>query len=235
MPVATPATGWSLAGRIATAGDGRVVALDAPERGLLLDGGRDRVLAVDLRTPCPAGDHWIRGDDLIAVYEPPDPRRLRATAMWRLHPHHAASTPAACELTLSAQTALVESDGLLSVTSDLAADGVRARRRDGGWCTLAPGAQPPDDATCLLVRRPTAAGPTAAVLVAAHPSDVRRIAVQWHDGRVAIACWLFTTALEKGVLLRGRVTAAVGPAADAEAWADRLADAFAAAPPPLTA
>ena len=52
---------------------------------------------------------------------------------------------------------------------------------------------------------------------------------------VGVACWLFSTVIEKGVLMSGRVLAAIGSATRDEAWADELCDAFAAAPPPLTA
>ena len=227
-------TAWSLADRVATTAANGRLDLDASARGIVLGDGHDRVLGVDLRTPCAAGEHWLRGSDLIAIYEPADPRRLRATATWRQHPA-AAPVAAAWELTLSAQTALVQSDALLAVTCDLGSSGVRCRV-GGRWSDVAAGSVPPDDATCLLVRRPAAArSPATTALVAAHPADLRRLAVRWHDGRVEVACWLFTTAIEKGVLMRGRVLAAIGPTAGDEAWAELACAAFAAAPPPLTA
>lgn len=235
-PSATAAH-WSLADRTAASPEGGRLDLDSPGRGITIGDGRDRVLGVDLRTPCPAGEHWLRGDDLIAIYEPADPRRLRATAMWRLHPAAPAAAPGmAWELTLSAQTALVQSDALLAVTCDLTCSDVRCRTAAGRWSSLASGDQPPDDATCLLVRRPaSAAQAPETVLVAVHPADARPIALAWHDGRLGIACWLFSAAIEKGVLVRGRVLAALGPSSRDEAWADEVCAAFAAAPPPLTA
>lgn len=228
---------WSLADRIATSPGGGRLDLDAPGRGIAVGDGHDRVLGLDLRSRCPAGEHWLRGDDLIAIYEPADQRRLRATAMWRLQSTAPAASPhMAWELTLSAQTALVQSDALLAVTCDLACVDVRCRAAAGRWSGLAPRAQPPDDATCLLVRRPASAARAAeTALVAVHPADARPIALTWHDGRLGIACWLFSAALEKGVLVRGRVLVAFGPATRDEAWADEVCAAFAAAPPPLTA
>jgi hypothetical protein len=227
------APAWSIVDRTATAADGARIELDAPARGLVLPTGGS-VLGIDLRTPCRAGDHWIRGDDLIAVYEPADARRLRATAMWR--PFHV-PTAAACtawELTLSAQTALVQSDSALAVTADVAGGDIRWSR-DAGGTIWAGGDEPAAETTCLLLRcRSTASAP--AILIAAHPADARRLVVRrTANGRVEVFCWLFSSAIEKGVLLRGRVLAAVGPAKDAEAWATRLLSAFAAAPPPLTA
>ena len=73
----------------------------------------------------------------------------------------------------------------------------------------------------------------AAVLVAAHPSDAPRLAASWVEGRLELVCRLFTQQLEKGVLLRSRVLAALGPSGDTT-WADRLLAEFHAAPPPLT-
>ena len=235
MPVQQPMTrAWSLAGRTATAADGARLDLDAPGRGIVLADGRDAVLGVDLRTACPVGDHWLRGADLIAVYEPVDARRLRATALWRPWPGPSVPGGSAWELTLSAQTALVQSDSALAVACDVGCGDLRWSRDPAGtgWT----GGGPPHDATCLLLRRPAPAdGPRTTVLLAVHPADARRIVVGQRDGRAAVACWLFSTALEKGVLMRGRVLAAVGPTDDDEAWAGRLVAAFAAEPPPLTA
>ena len=73
-----------------------------------------------------------------------------------------------------------------------------------------------------------------AVLVAVHPADVRRILVTSDAGRIRVTCWLFTAAIEKGVLLRSRVLAAQGPAGET-AWADELVRGLATAPPPLSA
>ena len=72
------------------------------------------------------------------------------------------------------------------------------------------------------------------MLVAAHPGDARRMTVRRDGKRVVVECWLFSTELEKGVLLRSRVLAAVGPTADATRWAGDLAATFAASPPMLT-
>jgi hypothetical protein len=96
-------------------------------------------------------------------------------------------------------------------------------------------ADPSANATCVLLGRSGATGSgNTSVLVAAHPGDARRMTVRRDGTRVVIECWLFSTALEKGVLLRSRVLAAVGPAADATRWAGDLAAKFAASPPMLT-
>jgi hypothetical protein len=232
---AAPTAAWKLTGLAASDGRGRI-DLAVPAAGVAVAGDdrvddrtEDRVLGVDLRSPAAAArlvDHWARGDDVVGVYEPADPRRLRATAMWRSLP-----VGNAWELVVSAQTALVESDSAVAVTCDLAQGALAwGRGSETGvlWHPLERDGCPAE-ATCLLVRRST-----DAVLIAVHPADVRRILVASDGGRVRVTCWLFTAAIEKGVLLKSRVLAAVGPATDT-AWAEALIGGLAAAPPPLSA
>ena len=151
--------------------------------------------------------------------------------MWRTH--RPGDALRAWELVTSAQTSLLQSDAVLAVVSEIdAADMLWGTCIDG---TVRWHEAPRSEATCVLVQRagvPGAAG--ASVLVAAHPGDARRMTVRRDGRRLVIECWLFSTALEKGVLLRSRVLAAVGPAADATHWAADLAATFAATPPMLT-
>jgi hypothetical protein len=201
--------------------------LDVPRDGIQC--GDDRLLGLDLRSPCGARDHWIRGRDVIAVYKPTDPRDLRATALWRPRPAGAA---AAWEVIVSATTGRERSDASLAVISDVAAVdvlwGVAAAGRLR-WETANPGA-----AQGVLLRRP-AVGGGGSVFVAGHPAETRRLATNCRADRVQVECWLFSAAAEKGVLFRSRVVAAVGPPDDDLSWAERLWNEFAAAPPMLTA
>jgi len=211
------------------------IDLDQPRQGITLEGqgvpSASTLLGLDLRSECRLTDHWVRGDDVTAVYESADARHLRTTAMWRLHPSDGATR--AWELIASAQTSLLQSDSVLAVVSEIDATDIL-------WGTCSDGAvrwhaAESSDATCVLVRRDrtdTSAG--TSVLVAAHPGDARRMTVRRDGTRVVVECWLFSTALEKGVLLRSRMLAAVGPAADATRWAGDLAAKFAASPPMLT-
>lgn len=226
-PAVAPAATWTLAGLVASDGRGHL-DLASPAGGLTA-AGDDRLLGLDLRADPAATrlvDHWTRGDDLVAVYEPSDPRRLRATAMWR-----SLSFGRGWELIVSAQTSLVESDSTVAVTCDLAPGSIAWGRSTGARVIWQPlGASGcPAEATCLIVRRGD-----DAVLVAVHPADVRRMLVTNDSGRVRVTCWLFTAAIEKGVLLRSRVLAARGSAADL-AWAEALVAELATAPPPLSA
>jgi hypothetical protein len=248
-PVARTATGAVTA----AFGQGVMLDLDVAARGLTCgpealgsrgdSGSTDLLLGLDLGAACPPGDVWLRGPDVTAVYEPADARRLRATAMWRLHHVAPGSGPwFACEVVASVQTAVLESDSAIAIISDVA-DGPMlwgCPRADGDlhWVDARTHATPPPAATCLLVRRSE-----SSVAVAVHPGDVRRIDVhqcsgQAHDARRRVSCWLFTgtteKAIEKGVLLRGRVFAACGPVVDDAAWAAAAIRSFNASPPPLT-
>jgi hypothetical protein len=225
-------TTWHLDGFVANDRSARL-DLEAPAAGITVpsEPGRDHLLGLDLRVSSRLAvalvDHWLREEDVVAVYQPSDPRRLEATAMWRKLP----SEQQAWELVLSAQTALVESDGSLAVTCDVASGEISVGRVVDGvlaWSSLAIGAACPENGTSLLVRRRN-----DAVLVAVHPSDVRRIVVSSNADRTHIACWLFAAAIEKGVLHRGRILAAIGPK-DSTAWADALINKLVEAPPPLT-
>ena len=236
---ATTATAaWLATGRRMTDAGSRIAAaidLDQPRQGITLAGegvsSASTLLGLDLRSECRLTDHWVRGNDVTAVYETADARHLRSTAMWRMHRSDGARR--AWELIASAQTSLLQSDSVLAVVSEIDAT-------DISWGTCTDGAMqwhtdPSPDATCVLLGRSGATGSgDTSVLVAAHPGDARRLTVRRDGTRVVVECWLFSTSLEKGVLLRSRVLAAVGPAADASQWAADLAAKFAASPPMLT-
>lgn len=235
-PAAAP---WRLEGHHAV--DPRSAApalidLDAVGDGIRLGaaGRADAILGLDLRPQWRLADRWLRGGDVTVVYESADARHLRATAMWRLH--SCGSSVRGWQVIVSTQTSLLQSDSILAVTST---------------CTTTPGDEwlwgdqtegtfrwrrhPHEAATAVLVRRGAAADPgRTSLLVAGHPDEVRGLEVRQADGRATISCWLFSPQLEKGVLLRSRVLAAVGPAAGDEDWAADAATAFAALPPMLT-
>ena len=236
IPAAT--ANWLATGRRMTDAGSVIPAavdLDQPRHGITLSGegvsSPRTLLGLDLRSECRLTDHWVRGDDVTAVYESADARHLRTTAMWRQHASDAATR--AWELVASAQTSLLQSDSVLAVVSEIDAT-------DIVWGTCTDGTvqwhnDPSPDATCVLLGRGGATdSDSTSVLVAAHPGDARRMTVRRDGTRVVVECWLFSTELEKGVLLRSRVLAAVGPAADATRWAGDLAAKFAASPPMLT-
>lgn len=202
-----------------------VIDLHAPRRGIVCGG--DQLLGLDLRSRCTASDHWIRGGDVVAIYEPDDPRCLRATALWR---NRSVSGIAAWDLIVSATTSREESDTSLAVVSDvITAEIVWGRVNEDGlrWDD----AESPT-AGCVLIRRPNPAG--GSVFLGVHPADSRSLLVRREGERVCVEGWLFSAAAEKGVLFRGRAVAALGPTADDTSWAERLWSEFVATPPMLT-
>jgi hypothetical protein len=251
QPAATVTSGqWSVSGngdRVECDHGGRRSAIDLrdPQRGIAVP--PDGLLGLDLRSPALPTEHWLRGADVTAVYEPDDARRLRATAMWRLGATGGGVD--VWELVVSAQTSLQQSDSSLAVASDIEAaeclygDWVPDDHQAGGGSGAAVhwGTAASSRTTCVLLRRPSSPGGTHAgggrhtsVLVAVHPADARGLRVHLQDGRGRVECRLFSTAVEKGVLLRGRVLAATGPAIDDTRWATAAVEAFAASPPMLS-
>jgi hypothetical protein len=227
-PPSPPA--WTITGLRAERAEA-TLDLAAPQIGLVLVATPDRLLGVDLALPAGRkllpSDHWVRGEDLVAVYEPDDPRKIRATAMWR----RLTRPDPGWALVVSAQTSLLESDPKLAVISDLASGRVawgRCAAEGVEWTALPTDSPCPTEAECLLVERQD-----NAVVLAVHPADARRLELVWAGDRLRVLCWLFAAEIEKGVLLRSRVRAGVGPAG-AVSWASSLMLSLAAEPPPLT-
>lgn len=207
------------------------VDLAHPRDGLSTGRG-DRLLGLDLDPDRSGGrrpplDAWVRCDDLTATWETGGQRGLRATALWRRR--DAGADASAWELVASATTAKLHADSTLAVVSDVAATTVLSSAwHDGRPTTFDAGADRPGRGL-LLVRR----GDGTSCLVMLHPLEHQTVTVDLAAGRARIACWLFASGVEKGVLLRSRVLAAVGPAEGDLVWAGKLAAAFAALPPEL--
>lgn len=221
---------WTLSGSLAGRADVTIDLTD-PAAGLALGASEDRLLGIDLAagdrlTP---SDTWLRGDDLVAVYDLDDRRQVRASAMWRW----LAGPPAAWEVVVSASTSLLESDPRVAVICDVGEGPVAWGKRSAGgvvWMPLVDDDMVlPPEAAGLLVARPT-----GTVIMAVHPIDAPRIQLIRVGGRLRIACQLFASTLEKGVLLRSRVRAAIAADATARAQAAAIMESLAAAPPPLT-
>ena len=218
---------WTLAGgRAEDRAGGVVLDLSAPAAGLVTPTG-NRWLGFDVGVGRPPVDAWVRGDDVTAVWEPADDRGLRATGLWRCH--GALDGVVAWELVASATTRLLHADATLAVTSDVAANDILSAAWQAGTpATFASGT--PTDHGLVLLRLTKG----RSLLLALHPSDQQTVTVALEHGRARVGCWLFPTGVEKGVLLRSRVIAALGPTVDDTVWATRLAGRFAASPPALS-
>ena len=218
---------WALAGGKAEDRDrGVVLDLSVPAAGLVTPAG-DRLLGFDVGVGRPPLDTWVRGNDVTAVWEPGDDRGLRATGLWRSHGGD--DGVVSWELVASATTRLLHADAALAVTSEVAAaELLSATWRSGIRTSFLPGT--PTDHGLVLLRR----GDGNSILVMLHPTDDQTVTVAVEHGRARVGCWLFSTGVEKGVLLRSRVIAAIGPTADDTAWGARLAARFATSPPVLS-
>lgn len=161
------------------------------------------------------------------------------------------------QLILSAQTALLESSPSISVVTRCPW-GTVARRlgpagRDGVLLRLPTGLEvlvavhPIDlgssEREWPVHRRLTAeaTGPDTQMTrdtqegPAAQPDATgpERMRIEQTGESLAVVCRLFASPLEKGVLLRGRVLAAIGPAETKPSWAVAALAAFQQEPPPL--
>jgi len=233
---------WSLAGAIATcAAESPPSAIDLGRlrQGIALHHPDlrepDGLLGLDLGSPSHRVDAWCRGADLVAVYDTDDGPRVRTTAMWRAAPAWlagAAPRGAWCrEAVVSAQTALLEAEPRIAVVADVAGGAVRQVAFLGaGLRAVAVSAARPHG---CIVNWSDGRG----LLFLVHPGDAADVGFEAAGGRVRIAARLFPAAVEKGVLVRSRVVAAVGSApgpGEVPAWAEGIAAAFAASPPVLT-
>lgn len=227
--------------------------LHQPHRGIRLADGDAvaELLAVRL-PPAPTEsfvDGWVRGSEAVAIHEPRDSRRLRTTALWRL-----AAGPAelSLELVLSNQTSAVRSDGATAVDCRLTAaeviPGVCAGPQQE-WLpaiTAAGGVPLPplpwrqltDEAVLCLVFRRAVAGRSLAVCVRRDEGQELCLRARPLPGSPQLAeftltTWFFPTLIEKGVLHRSRLAAALGSPADDLDWAATAARSLASQPPLL--
>jgi len=184
----------------------------------------------------------IRGADLVVAYEASAHRPMRVDALWRaVAPAAGDKFLAAADLIVSVRTDLLDSRPELAVQSVLpACEIVRLTARDpiAGAALPHPENAPAafgleNGAGCLLFRPP---GQSLSYAEMVHPADFQRD--ELHCGaaesrEVRVVHQLFSTSLEKGVILRARVRGIFVPRADDARIAAECYAAFASANPPL--
>lgn len=242
---------WKLSGRLARLSQPDLAAsvdLRRPDQGLCDVTFRGRtlplisLLAIDLpdvaAEPESLSDVWVRGQDVVAVYEPTPRRPTRVEVYWRWLPIAADAGLAQCaalELQVSVQTQLLDSHPEVSCSTAVKAASAARLQASGAWQKAAqPVATflPLADRGCTLW---SWLGDDAAYAEMVFPADFRvdQLAHESQD-RWRLEHRLFPEFLEKGVILRSRIRGLFCPAANAEAAASAAFEQFAAAPLPLT-
>ena len=221
------------------------VRFDRPQEGIVVACPVQHLLGVDMGTSNGESvrDVWCRHRDLVIVYEPVDPRQLCATLMWRMHHEPAQRNPLLdsaeivwCELVLSTQTSRIESDSHLKVVSILCGtDILCAEWKNDSW-KWTENNSINAFTRALLIRHEN----ESSTLVAVHPLDSCRLSVHKqmnplnHKWTIRVEFCLFSSLVEKGVILRSRAMATIGPSRDDTLWATPLLDRFRLSEPVLT-
>lgn len=235
---------WQLEDSVASlAGTDWTVDVARPGNGLRgesLGGASAAVLAVGpsrpQAEPLELAEVYTRGSDLVASYAPTKNFPFRTELYWRAEQIQPASDGSndgnAARLTLiaSVETDLLDTWPLLSVCSRLEAAAQPLAASETG--TLAPAEE--SNASSVLI-----AGDGVAWFEAVHPSDRSEAMLDCEpDAGGSTSHWrLFSQFLEKGVIRRARVAAALLPSGEMADSIEKAADcyrAFAVAEPPLT-
>jgi hypothetical protein len=185
----------------------------------------------------PPQEAYVRGADLIAVYEASDAWPIRVDAVWRgIRPTSSEKFLAAVDLIVSVRTGLLDSRPELSVQSVIpASDVLRLQSATPFAATSSAPACTEEGLGCTLFRLPHLALSYAEMV---HPADYQQeelVPVGASDSLLRISHQLFRTTLEKGVMLRARVRGVLLDRCDDIRIATECYAAFAAAEPPLGA
>ncbi|MCC7085465.1 MAG: hypothetical protein IT427_10700 [Pirellulales bacterium] len=254
---------WQLEGHVARLKlDDSEVSVDVtrPSHGLLWQpvpsrNGLLNVLGIatggDEPLPSSVIDPFARGCDLVVTYAERQPRQVRAQVYWRNIPpsdfaleNQALHIVAAFDLILSVNTSALDDDPQSVVRS------VISPAMEVFNVRLEPGRRPRVEPLVGITARPRneASTPTGTFLVRlpscglsyveiVHPSDYQLSDVVKGDGappRIQLSHQLFTQRLEKGVILRARVRAALVERQHDEAATIAGFERFSALEPPLT-
>jgi hypothetical protein len=190
-----------------------------------------------------AVEAYLRGDDLIVTYGEVPYRPFETQLYFRAHLPLASDTLAAIELIVAVRTSRWDVCPQLEVRSEILASEASqlVDCQAGNFASVLPkpdGSQVQDETglpTCYLLRLPAA---KYSYVEMAHPSDAG--ASDWNgwlqgpDFRLRLAHQLFAPQLEKGVILKARLMAAVVDRAGDKAAAVALYRQFVAEALPLT-
>ncbi len=196
-------------------------------------------------------DAYVRGPDLVATYEESPPAQLRTQSYWRIvapaeiADGDASAVVAAFDLILSVNTSLLDNNPQSRVSSRIAAiETVFELVADAAGKLTFQEVDPAKSGStagrieymsgtgCFLTRIGSSELSFAQMV---HPVDFGGAILEVNQQSFAISHQLFQQRLEKGVILRARVRAAVLRRQDDLSTAQAAYERFANAEPPLTA
>lgn len=190
-----------------------------------------KILPVD-RAPLAAPvECYVRGQDLVALYEPLPGDRVQPQIYWRAT---ATGGAVGIEAVVSAQTSLLDSDPAFAAACEMAAGEVYALNADGrSWSAL--------EGRTTFSRGEVSGGFLIrpghyrwSYFEAVHPADFLTARLELAGERAVIHQRLFRERLEKGVIRRGRIAAWFLPREGDEALAADSWQNFRDSAPPLT-
>ncbi|HEY2827022.1 MAG TPA: hypothetical protein VGJ04_05420 [Pirellulales bacterium] len=205
-------------------------------------------------------DAYVRGPDLVTTYGEAPPERLRSQVYWRVLPagefaaDFSAQIAVAFDLILSSNTSLLDSDPQSNIRSLIPniSDVLQVVRADTTQLLAEQIAMVPKPSDSLQTITATPEDRAAGCFITrldgvpysyvemVHPADFHRSTLtltksrQTDETSSLIKHQLFHERLEKGVILRARLRAALVDSQQDEAAALAAYNHFAAAEPPLT-
>ncbi|MBX7075145.1 MAG: hypothetical protein K1X71_18535 [Pirellulales bacterium] len=231
-------TAWRLANSVATLElDSLHARLDvgAPHQGMGFLGSPARALAIELGAARGSVgaliDCFARGNALIATYAPTEKWPVLLELDWRATAA-TANLPARIDLQVSVHTDRLDSDPELSIGATWTANEIFSYSdKSNAWTAR-------DDArhgelTSLVVCRQAGDAPSYVQMI--HPSDFCGQQFAARDGDIALRAPLFRQRLEKGVIRRARIRAALVPRAHDLEIARGMYEQFAAEEADLSA
>ena len=236
---------WRLEGRSANATREAIhatISRDDPRGGIQFAiAGQPRSHIAELAiAPLPPSDVYARGADFIATYADAPTPQCQTQLDWRLREDLLDVASLAVELILSVQTDLLDAKPTVHLLSRVGAESVQEIPLD----VLAPLLPENLLAVALLAAAHPAVAfrlPVGTYVEILHPLDLRHADHSLRQEPTGGKEWtrlertLFTRPLEKGVILRARLLAAIVPTERAQDAIAACYERLATSDPPLTA
>ena len=225
---------WELKNETATAKTHTLTAtFDAskPYRGLAVSFGKaEPIRLFSFLLSEPPIEQYVRGNDLVSKYPARNSDLVSYTTYYRL-----SEDGRGIDFILSAQTSLLDSAPLTQVVSEFADAGLLFKPSESSPLRPVEGEQVFPTSTCpqFFLVRPNEQ-PDHSIALMIHPTDFHRGNVRL-EPLPTVSLSLFPSALEKGVIRRGKLKMHLVDRGNDVGIAEKLFDELEAAAPPLTA